>query len=513
MTMSAQETATPPRSFALSRWVVILFVGAAALAVYFLVAPTIGHHASGYYRPRKFPFSYGYNRPLLLLFIPYALALIAWRRGARIGLGWLLGGAAVLHLALLFAPLPQSQDMYQYLLYGRMQLIHPSAQLVQANPQAMMPFLHGMNPYTTQPVAIWVDSWYSWIHWPLQTSVYGPVWSLLSLGVAKAAGSSITTGFLLYKLVVLALDAAIVTMIVFAWRWRGDASGRDGQGAGWGVLAYAWNPLVLITVPLGGLVDVAVAACLLGAYLARRRGRMGLATVLLTVASLIKVYAVIGLVLHLVLLLRDRGIRTAAKHGAMFAGIAAVLSVPYWAGIDTFRGLFHVADLSNKSLAGTVQKLLTPVLGGAGVPSPGDAAGAIVRWVGVGLLAWVVIWAIRRVRTEDDLWLSVLAVLSVYFLVTPWFLYWYLLAPLVLIAAMPRNRFTVPVLAFSGTSLITAAFPPWLAGQAVQALARYGPPVAIYMRGAPKREPVDDLTIDSPPPPAPALAAEPIPAG
>src|SRR5204863_9589605 len=139
-TMSAQvrqveRTAT--RS-SLATWLILLFAGGVGLSLYFLIAPTLGHHDPGYYRPRQYPFTYGYNRPLLLLFVPYGLALVAWRRGARVRLGWLLGGAAVVHLMLLFAPLPQSQDLYQYLFYGRMQLFHPSSQLLASNPKALM---------------------------------------------------------------------------------------------------------------------------------------------------------------------------------------------------------------------------------------------------------------------------------------------------------------------------------------------------------------------------------------
>lgn len=495
----------------LTAWLVVLFAGGVGLSLYFLIAPSLGHHDPGYYRPRQYPFTYGYNRPLLLLFVPYALALMAWKRGARVPLGWLLGGAAVLHVMLLFAPLPQSQDLYQYLFYGRMQLFHPSAQLLSSNPKALMPLLHGTNPYVVHPSVIWKSTWYGWIHWPNQTSVYGPVWSLLSLGIVRVAGRSITAAFVLYKLVVLAVDVAVVWLIIEAWRGRGDTGGREGQGAGWGVLAYAWNPLILIAVPLGGLVDVVVAACLLGAYVARRRGRTGLATVLLSVAALIKVYAIIGLVLHVVLLWRERGARSAVRHGAIFAGMATVLSIPYWAGLDTFKGLFHVADLSNKSLAGTLQRLLAPLLRLAGSNAPVDSAGAVMRWVGIGLLAWAVIWAVRRVRTEADLWPAVLLVLGVYFMVTPWFLFWYLLTPIALVAAMPRTRFTQPALVFSGTSMITAAFPPWLLGQVVQAIARYAAPIVIFARHPePELRRTDEAASLPPVPPAAPPAEQPV---
>ena len=90
--------------------------------------------------------------PILVLFVPFGLALWAWRRGARTSLGFLIGGALVLHVLLLFAPPPQSQDLYQYLFYGRMQMLHPPSGVGQ------MLILHGANPYVVQPSTV-----YSWV--------------------------------------------------------------------------------------------------------------------------------------------------------------------------------------------------------------------------------------------------------------------------------------------------------------------------------------------------------------
>jgi hypothetical protein len=373
-----------------------------------------------------------------------------------------------------------------------MQMLHPPSGAGQ------MLILHGANPYVVQPSTVysWVcpgngcrtnPTWYTWLHWPNQTSVYGPVWSLLMLGVARVAGSSLLAAFLVYKFVILTIDAAIVWMIVAAARESHPERDEFTGAAGWGVLAYAWNPLVLITVPLGGLVDTGIAACFLGAYLARRRNHMLLVTVLLTAASMIKVYAVIGLLLHLLLLLRERGVRTTARHSAVCGSMALLLTIPYWAGLNTFRGVVHVADLSNKSLAGTVQRILTILLRWTGVLDPPRLAGDIVRAAAFAILAAGVLWAVRRVWRQGDLWACVLAVLCLYLLVTPWFLYWYLLTPIVLVAVMPRNRLTDPVLVFSGTGMFTAAFPPWLLGNITQALLRYAVPLTVYVREPARR--------------------------
>src|SRR5205823_54085 len=106
---------------------------------------------------------------------------------------------------------------------------------------------------------------------------------------------------------------------------------------------------------LAGLADVALAAGLTAAYVARRRGHPWVTTVLLTLASLVKVYAVVALVLHLVVTVRERGWRRAGVHAALAGCLAVAAFAPYWVGLSTFTGLLHIAGLTNHSVAGTIQ--------------------------------------------------------------------------------------------------------------------------------------------------------------
>jgi hypothetical protein len=435
----------------------VLFVAGAALGAWFLIGPALAE--TPYYRVGHNRTAYEYNWAVLALFVPYALALWAWRRGARAPMWALLGGALVLHLLVLFAPPPQSQDFYQYLFYGRMHAIH------------------GANPYVISPRALWADPWFPWIRWNAQLSVYGPAWILASSAVVKLAGGGLATAYLAMKLVILALDAAIVGLILALSRERRDPAGA----AGWGLLVYAWNPLILVTVPLAGSADAAVGAAFLGALLARRRGRDGWTTLLLSLASLVKLYAIVGLLLHLALLARERGWRRAIGHGAGSAAIAAAVYAPFWKGFDTFRGLISAADLTSLSLAGFVRRnILSPVLRAFGFQTANHAGEVLIRVIGGALLLAAVIWAVRKVKDDGMLWPAIVAVLVAYALLTPWFLYWYIVGPLVLVAALPPTRLTVPLLVFSATSLITAWFEPISAAWWIQTTLRYGPPFLVY---------------------------------
>jgi hypothetical protein len=446
------------RRVVLLPWLTILFLGSAALGLYFLLAPTLG--GERYYKVGVHSGAYLYMRQVLLLFVPYALAILAWRRGARVPLSLLLGGAVVLHLIVLFAPPPQSQDFYQYLFYGRMQAAH------------------GANPYIVLPSTFWADPWFPWTKWHDQTSVYGPLWMFTTWGVAKIAGHSMLLALVQLKLVILTIDLTVMGLLLSQTR-----KGREGtDAAGMGLLIYAWNPLVLITVPLAGSADVAVAAAFVGAVLARRKGRTGLATFLLTVAALVKVYALIALVLHVVLVARERGRREATKHALMATFVTIAAYGHYWSGPRTFLAIWKAVSFANGTIIGLAQRLLGLLLGQVGLWNDWSKQTVLIelRVIGLGLITLAALWAVRRIRDETSFWQATLVVFAAYFYFSPWFLYWYLMGPLALVAVLPRNKMTDPVLLFSATSLATIGFRPGLLARTVQTLVRYVPPVALY---------------------------------
>ena len=57
-----------------------------------------------------------------------------------------------------------------------------------------------------------------------------------------------------------------------------------------------------------------------------------------------------------------------------------MLYAPYWSGLRTFHGVLSIADRTNRSLTGTLQRLLGPVLRALGVGTPDQTAGTVVRY-------------------------------------------------------------------------------------------------------------------------------------
>jgi hypothetical protein len=445
---SAPETTRPAAHRRSSTWFAILIASLAGLAAFSLIRPAF--EGGPYYRPRGAGTTYAYWYLVVAASVPYLLALRAGRLPTARSL---LIGAGVLFAAFVPAPALQSQDIYQYLLYGKMAA-------------------GGVNPYVVAP-ATTGDPWLRFTLWDSARTVYGPLWTAASAATARLGDGGLVTPFIAMKLLTGGLAVGAAGMLAAATRREGD----DGRLA---LFTFAFNPLVVVAVGLGAHADAAVAAAIAGAMVAHRRGRALAVTLLLTVAALVKAYAALALVAWLVVLLRRRGGSWAVGHAAAAAGVAAVAFEPFWAGADTFSGYREIGEMSSASLVGSIQRLVSG--------TPGDASASVpaVSVVAGVLLVTGAMWILRR-RTDDP-WRPALELMAVYVLLSPWFLPWHLIGPVALASVVSASAATSGVLAFSGTSMISAAgggtLPPTV-GLSVQTLFRYGPPLLAAWRVRP----------------------------
>ena len=420
------------------------FGGLVAFALFFLVRPFLGPLAP--YGPRPAGTTYAYSWLVVAAFVPYAAAVWATRHGVAPTVA--LVGIAVLHGLLVPAPLTQSQDLYMYLFYGKMWAVH------------------GANPYVAIPAAFALDPWFPWVRWPNQPTVYGPIWTLLTSIPARLSPDSLMTAFFLAKAMVLAFGLACVAGVVAACRARGLDPGA-------GLVLGAWNPVILIALPLGGHADVAVVAALLWAVVADARDRPLLTAALLAGGALVKPYAGIALVVYLVALARrGRGLLPAT---AVAGGLAVASFAPFWAGWDTFQGMAEIAGRASSSLTGEIQRVLEGMVGAA-------PAAWTVRAIGLAVVAWIVVAGARRSGFAEDPWPTASAAFLAYVLVAPWFLYWHQAGPLALAAVAASPTVRASAYTFSATSMVTASFAGTPLGRAVQAALRYGPPLGLLWR-------------------------------
>lgn len=420
----------------------LLLLGALlALVAFFLIRPALS--GLPYYRPRPPGTAHDYWYLVVLAFGPYAVALRSHRRGRRTSLAVLIVSAALLYAALVPAPPQQSQDVYQYLLYGRMSA-------------------GGTNPYVDAPDAR--DPWLAFTLWDDTPSVYGPAWTLISAGAVRASRGSLTAALLLVKGAAAALAIAATVALALAGRRRSP----PGSDPAFAVLAFAFNPLVLVSVGVGAHADVAVSAAFAAAILAHRRGRDRTATLVLVLASLVKAYAGLALVAWLLDLARRRGSRAAAMHLFLGAAVAIAAWTPYWEGASTLRGFGRIGRQASASLGGGLARLLS---GRWDVTAGGTAAGAAVGIIGIATLVAAVAWIARSPRAPRDPWRAAALLFTVYFLVTPWYLHWHVLGLVALVAGLTPGTLERSVLVFSATSLIVAP-------GGVQTAVRYLPPIA-----------------------------------
>ena len=189
----------------------------------------------------------------------YLLALTTRPAGKRT----ILAFALLFDLTLLVMPGLLSTDLLTYATYGRLAAVY------------------GQNPYLSSPSAVLSDPLVQWLDTrPEHASPYGPVWTILSMGLAW-----LTTGLpALLQAVGYRLVGACSVLAGTAIIWRLT---RDPSS----VLLFAWNPLLLVeavgnghndapmmVVALGGLLLLAAATSRGGIALATRLGGTGVAT-------------------------------------------------------------------------------------------------------------------------------------------------------------------------------------------------------------------------------------------
>jgi hypothetical protein len=151
---------------------------------------------------------------------------------AALGLAWLVavlcaprvpaaivwGAVATTHVVLLLGPPLSLTDVFNYLHYGR------------------MPATYGVNPYAALPLTVRQDPAYHFSNWHHLPSPYGPLFTLLTEGLAPL---SLPTAYWAWKGVLLA--AALGTLVLVAFTAR--RLGRSPQAA---VALVGLNPLVLV---------------------------------------------------------------------------------------------------------------------------------------------------------------------------------------------------------------------------------------------------------------------------
>jgi hypothetical protein len=232
----------------------------------------------------------------VLAFAAYVGGVLVLRRSGA-SLPAVCALAVAVQLVPLAGPTLLSTDVWTYWMYGRIDAVH------------------GGNPYRDAPSRYADDIAYGEMgsSWHDTTSLYGPLFTLASVGHAKVAGDDPGRAAWLYRAGAAAAMLGVVVAATALARQKAFAAAFVG-----------WNPVLALHFAGGGHNDAAMMALVLLALLLGARGRPNLAGVAWAAAIAIKWVPVAFLALWLVH--RRRAGRPLGLAG-LAAGAAAIAVV------------------------------------------------------------------------------------------------------------------------------------------------------------------------------------------
>jgi alpha-1,6-mannosyltransferase len=315
-----------------------------------------------------------------------------------------VGAIVALHVVFLIAPPLLSSDIFNYVGYARLDAVH------------------GLNPYVHPLSAAPTDPSYIYVGWPLNTTAYGPLFTLGSLPLGLVG---FTAAIWLLK-----ASAALASLACVLLVWM--CATRLGRPAMPATLFFGLNPVLLAYAVGGGHNDLLMLVAALGGIYMLLAGReSGMAALVFAVA--VKSSSVVLLPFALL------GSRRPWKAIAWGVGTAAVVAVATY--------LFFGSHVS--SLLHVLQR-------DARLETPNDIPGLINNILGLGisthalgkigmlvLLPTIALLLVRVYRGGDWLENAGWATFAV-LITTTWFLPWYLIwfLPLAALAVKPYQRAT-----------------------------------------------------------------------
>lgn len=286
--------------------------------------------------------------------------------------------AVVLRILALAVPPTLSDDVYRYRWDGRVQAA-------------------GLNPYAEAPAAPQLahlrDGHWSHINYPRIRSIYPPLAQVL-FALTYRIDDSIAA----FRVMASLGDLLCVALLLACLRAYGQPR--------WLVALYACHPLPPIEFASSGHFDAWVAAAVLAAVLAHRRGAPVLSTLMLATGVLLKAWPIV----FVPLLLRERS----RWHVPLLAAAVAAAYLPFldagprmlqpW--LD-YTGRWRFNDGAFYVLAGLAGSL--------------EAAKALAAGLGIALLGWL--WMRRADAVAGGYWL-LLAFILLMPTIHPWYLLW-----------------------------------------------------------------------------------------
>jgi hypothetical protein len=378
--------------------------------------------------------------PLLLasfvaVFLVYLLALR--QLPEHITKRYLLRSTVLLGILYMLIPIVTSTDLYSYIAYARIGVIH------------------GLNPLTTLPTAIRGDIIYSYVFWVDQPSAYGPTWAIITSSLQWLTGLFGGASYLLTMVIVLrvlGLASHLVSTLLI-WSIIGHLQQRYGTISSTArlraTLAFAWNPLLLFEACVNAHNDtILLTLVLLAIWFLTREAMPRIpptvsAAAMLALATCLKINIVVlvpGLLIYTWTQapVQER-IKRVALTAATYTGIILLLYAPFWQGgaifnvltvnPSTYRSINTLADF-----LGHLYNAIAGDLGFALGEPIGSPAERLMHTLSLAsfviiyaLLCWRIIRRPEHISTPPGLirWMAIIWLVYCAF-GSPWFFPWYI---------------------------------------------------------------------------------------
>ena len=365
---------------------------------------------------------------LVLLTLTWLAVIYLVRNDSSRSTALILGGAFLLFaLVFVFGPTFQSKDVFSYIFHGRAMSVYHS------------------NPYLLIPHARPHDVFYPLIGWKFNTSVYGPLYNIMSYLITKVAGNGIAANVLGFKLLAFGGYAASLPMVY--WLTKRVTPGKQNMA----LAITAWCPILVIHVLGAGHNDSVMVALILAGFLLYRKGYLltGIAFVLL--GTMVKITGALALVPMLVMYVRDRRgapLKRAAAAAGVVVGLSALVYLPFLDSPRIFNTTLRMTRLYSSSsipnlFSDWYKKLL--VRGGMTGVKAGLVANSRVHLLFAVLLLAIAVVLLLRVKDYRSMMASSAGLFLAWFLTSSWLLPWYLFMGLMLAAVLGWNRTTACV--------------------------------------------------------------------
>ena len=346
----------------------------------------------------------------IVLVVSY-LGVLAFANSVRVRVG--LGSIVLLHVIFVIAPPLLSSDIFNYAGYARLDVVH------------------GLNPYVHPLSAAPTDPSYIYVGWPLNTSAYGPLFTLLSLPLAWV---SFAAAIWLLKSVTALASLGCVALV-----WA--CATRLGRPPLPATLFFGLNP-VLLAYAVGGAHNdlLMLAAALGGIYLLIAGRQSGMAA--LVGAAAVKSSAA---VLVPFALLGSRRPSKAVLWGVLAAVVVGLVTLIAFG--THISSILHVLQRDARlETPNDVPGVINDVFGlGLGK----HTLGRIGMYVLIPTLALLLVRVYRGGDWLENAGWATCAVIVTTTWFLPWYLVWFL--PLAALALRPYQRLTA--LALTGLAI------------------------------------------------------------